>query len=91
MTSTSGWRGPRDQQRLARELIHRPACLVPGHVQTGYADPPILRDADDTQVEQCVVQRAQRQRATPVLADLDPLSRQAATGQEIQRPDDILL
>src|ERR1700748_231585 len=40
----------RDEQRLARELIHRPACLVPGDVQSGYADPPFLGDADDTQV-----------------------------------------
>ena len=51
----------RDQKRLARELIHRPACLVPGDVQSGYADPPVLGDADDTQVEQRVVQSAESQ------------------------------
>ena len=53
---------PRDQQRLARELIHLPARLIPGDIQAGYSDPPVLGDTDDTQVQQRMVQRAQRQR-----------------------------
>ena len=53
---------PRDQKRFARDLIHRPTRLVPGDVQSGYADPPVLGDADDTQVEQRVVQSAESQR-----------------------------
>ena len=45
----------RDQQRLSCERIHGPARLVPGYIQVGYADLPLLGDAQDTQVEQRVV------------------------------------
>ena len=53
---------PRDQQGLTCEPIHGPARVVPGDIQAGHADPPLLGDAQDTQVEQRMVQRAQRQR-----------------------------
>ena len=52
----------RDPERLTCERIDCPARLVPGDIQAGHADPPVLGDAHDTQVEQGVVQRAQRQR-----------------------------
>jgi hypothetical protein len=54
-------------KRLACERIHRPACLVPGDIQAGHADPPVLVDADDAEVERRVVQRAQRQCVSPKL------------------------
>ena len=52
----------RDQQGLTCERIHGPARVVPGDIQAGYADPPLLGDTQDTQVEQRMMQRAQRQR-----------------------------
>ncbi len=49
---------PRDQQGLTCERIHGPARFVPGDIQTGHADLPLLGDAQDPQVEQRMVQRA---------------------------------
>ena len=61
---------PRDEKRLARELIHGPARLIPGDIQAGHADPPVLGDADDAQVEQCVVQSAESQRVRYLVRSL---------------------
>ena len=60
----------RDEKQLARELIHGPARLIPGDVQSGHADPPVLGDADDTQVEQRVVQSAESQRVRYLIRPL---------------------
>ena len=61
MTSTTGCRGRGITSWLTGERIDCPVRLVPGDIQSGYADPPVLGDADDTQVEQRVVQRAESQ------------------------------
>jgi hypothetical protein len=53
---------PRYPERLTRERVDRPARLVPGDIQVGHPDPPVLGDAHDTQVEQRVVQGAESQR-----------------------------
>jgi hypothetical protein len=37
----------RDQEWLAPEGIHCLASFVPSDVQAGYADPPVLGDAQD--------------------------------------------
>ena len=50
---------PRDQQRLACERVHGPARLVSRDIQAGHADLPVLGDAQDTQVEERVVQYTQ--------------------------------
>jgi hypothetical protein len=48
----------RHQKRLTCERIDCPARLVPGDIRPGHADLPVLGDADGTQVEQRVVERA---------------------------------
>jgi hypothetical protein len=44
--------------------------VMPGDVQAGYADPPVLGDAHDTQVEQYVVARLGR-RSWPAMTGRD--------------------
>ena len=50
-TSPSGNSGarPRNQQRFPASSSTALRGLIPSDVQAGYADPPVLRDADDTQ------------------------------------------
>jgi hypothetical protein len=47
-----------DEQGLAGQRVDGQAGVVPGHVQAGHADPAVLGDAQDAQVEQRVMQGA---------------------------------
>jgi hypothetical protein len=50
----------RDKEWFACEFIYRPPGLVPGDVQTGYAYPSVPRDAQDAEVKQGMMERAER-------------------------------
>jgi hypothetical protein len=72
----------RDQERLTFECIHRFAGFGPGDVEAGNADPAILGDAKDAEVEQGVVEGAEGQgvgdlvgAVLAVLADVGRLDR----------------
>jgi len=49
----------RGQERFACEGVYGLAGLVPGDVQAGHADAAVLGDAQDTEVEQGVVEGAE--------------------------------
>ncbi|MGH3195585.1 MAG: hypothetical protein ACRDNT_06550 [Streptosporangiaceae bacterium] len=38
--------GPWDEQGPVGQGVYRPACLVPGDVEAGYADSVVLGDAE---------------------------------------------